>query len=95
MRRCFMVAGALAGLLLLGTPAAMAATHKDVTVTGAGATFPLNMIEQWKADFNKSTGVTIAYTGCRFRAPAGPSSSPARSISPAPTWRPRQPRRSS
>jgi phosphate transport system substrate-binding protein len=58
-----MVAGALAGLLLLGTPAAHAAIHKDVTVTGAGATFPLNMIEQWKADFNKSTGVTIAYTG--------------------------------
>jgi phosphate ABC transporter phosphate-binding protein len=57
------VAGVLAGLLLLGTPAAFAATHKDVTVTGAGATFPLNMIEQWKADFNKSTGVSIAYTG--------------------------------
>ncbi|HEV7862232.1 MAG TPA: phosphate ABC transporter substrate-binding protein PstS, partial [Acidimicrobiia bacterium] len=34
-----------------------------MTVTGAGATFPLNMIEQWKADFNKSTGVSIAYTG--------------------------------
>src|ERR1051325_4242978 len=44
-------------------PAAMAGTHKDVTVTGAGATFPLNMIEQWNADFNKSTGATIAYTG--------------------------------
>ena len=63
MRRSSMVAGVLAGLLLLGTPAAYAATHNDVTVTGAGATFPLNMIEQWKADFNKSTGVTIAYTG--------------------------------
>src|SRR5437870_4450568 len=57
------VAGVLAGLLLLGTPAAFGATHKDVTVTGAGATFPLNMIEQWKSDFNKSTGVSIAYTG--------------------------------
>ena len=63
MRRGSMVAGVLAGLLLLGTPAAFAATHKDVTVTGAGATFPLNMIEQWKSDFNKSTGVSIAYTG--------------------------------
>ena len=63
MRRSSKVAGALAGLLLLGTPAASAATHKDVTVTGAGATFPLNMIEQWKADFSKSAGVTIAYTG--------------------------------
>ena len=63
MRRGSTVAGILAGLLLLGTPAAFAATHKDVTVTGAGATFPLNMIEQWKADFNKSTGVSIAYTG--------------------------------
>src|SRR5918992_530509 len=58
-----MVAGVVAGLLLLGTPAAQAAIHKDVTVTGAGATFPLNIIEQWKSDFNKSTGVTIAYTG--------------------------------
>ncbi|HKN89340.1 MAG TPA: phosphate ABC transporter substrate-binding protein PstS, partial [Acidimicrobiia bacterium] len=57
------MAGVLAGLLLLGTPAAFGATHKDVTVTGAGATFPLNMIEQWKSDFNKSTGVSIAYTG--------------------------------
>jgi len=57
------VAGVLAGLLLLGTPAAHAAVSKDVTVTGAGATFPLNMIEQWKADFNKSTGATVAYTG--------------------------------
>jgi phosphate transport system substrate-binding protein len=56
-------AGLLAGLLLLVSPAAMAATHKDVTVTGAGATFPLNMIEAWKADFNKSTGVNISYTG--------------------------------
>src|SRR2546426_9615823 len=53
------------GLLLVGAQAAMAETptHKDVTVTGAGATFPLNMIEQWKSDFNKSTGVSIAYTG--------------------------------
>ena len=63
MRRGFVVAGVLAGLLLLGTPAAHAAVHKDVTVTGAGATFPLNMIEFWKAEFNKSTGVNIAYTG--------------------------------
>jgi phosphate transport system substrate-binding protein len=53
------------GLLLVGAPAAMAETptHSGVTVTGAGATFPLNMIEQWKSDFNKSTGATIAYTG--------------------------------
>lgn len=62
MKRGFIAAGTLAGLLLLGAPAG-AVTHKDVTVTGAGATFPLNMIEQWKADFNKSAGVTIAYTG--------------------------------
>jgi phosphate transport system substrate-binding protein len=52
-----------AGALLLATPAAMAATHPDVTVTGAGATFPLNVIEQWKADFKNSNNVTIAYTG--------------------------------
>ena len=52
-----------AGALLLATPAAMAATHPDVTVTGAGATFPLNIIEQWKADFKNSNNVTIAYTG--------------------------------
>jgi phosphate transport system substrate-binding protein len=51
----------LAGLLLLGTPAATAATHKDVAVSGAGSTFISNMIEQWKADFNKSTGVSISY----------------------------------
>jgi phosphate transport system substrate-binding protein len=63
MKRGFIAAVALGGLLLLGTPAAQAAVHKDVTVTGAGATFPLNMIEQWKSDFNKSQGVTIAYTG--------------------------------
>ena len=63
MKGRLIAAGALAGLLLLVSPAAQAATHKDVTVTGAGATFPLNMIEQWKSDFNKSTGVTIAYTG--------------------------------
>lgn len=52
-----------AGAMLLATPAASAATHPDTTVTGAGATFPLNMIEQWKADFKKSDNVTIAYTG--------------------------------
>jgi len=52
-----------AGALLLATPAATAATHTDVTVTGAGATFPLNIIEQWKADFKNSNNVTIAYTG--------------------------------
>jgi phosphate transport system substrate-binding protein len=63
VRRASKVAGFLAGLLLLGTPAAFAAVHTNVTVTGAGATFPLNMIEQWKSDFNKSTGVSIAYTG--------------------------------
>ena len=63
MKRGLIATGALAGLLLLGMPAAVAGTHKDVTVTGAGATFPLNMIEQWKSDFNKSTGATIAYTG--------------------------------
>lgn len=63
MKRGVLAAVALGGLLLLGTPATQAAVHKDVTVTGAGATFPLNMIEQWKADFNKSQGVTIAYTG--------------------------------
>jgi phosphate transport system substrate-binding protein len=63
VKRGFIVGGALAGLLLLGVPGAGAATHKDVTVTGAGATFPLNMIEQWKSDFKKSADVTIAYTG--------------------------------
>ncbi|HEU5450308.1 MAG TPA: phosphate ABC transporter substrate-binding protein PstS [Acidimicrobiia bacterium] len=63
MKRSFIAAGAVAGLLLLGAPTASAAVHKDVTVTGAGATFPLNMIELWKAEFFKSTGVTIAYTG--------------------------------
>jgi phosphate transport system substrate-binding protein len=52
-----------AGVLLLAGPAALAATHPDTTVTGAGATFPLNIIEQWKADFKKSDNVTIAYTG--------------------------------
>ena len=61
MRRSFTVAGMLAGLLLLGTPAAMAATHKDVAVSGAGSTFISNMIETWKAEFNKSTGVSISY----------------------------------
>ncbi|HKY76185.1 MAG TPA: phosphate ABC transporter substrate-binding protein PstS [Acidimicrobiia bacterium] len=63
MKRGLIAAVALGGLLLVGTPAAQAAVHKDVTVTGAGATFPLNMIEQWKSDFTKSAGVTIAYTG--------------------------------
>ena len=63
MKGRFTAAGVLAGLLLLGSPAAMAATHKDTTVTGAGSTFVLNMMEQWKSDFNKSTGVNIAYTG--------------------------------
>ncbi|HEV7536960.1 MAG TPA: hypothetical protein VGP90_15065, partial [Acidimicrobiia bacterium] len=52
-----------AGALLLSTPAAHAATHPDVTVTGAGSTFVLNMFEQWKADFKKSDNVTISYTG--------------------------------
>ena len=63
MKRGSIAAGILAGLVLVSTPAAGAAVSKDVTVTGAGATFPLNMIEQWKADFNKSTGATVAYTG--------------------------------
>jgi phosphate transport system substrate-binding protein len=35
----------------------------SVQLTGAGATFPLNIIEQWKADFKKSSGVTVNYTG--------------------------------
>jgi phosphate transport system substrate-binding protein len=43
--------------------AAVAATHSDVQVTGSGATFPLNAIEQWKADFKNSTGVVVNYTG--------------------------------
>ena len=63
MKGRFKAAGALVGLLLLASPAAQAATHKDTTVTGAGSTFVLNMMEQWKADFNKATGVNIAYTG--------------------------------
>ena len=63
MKRGSIAAGILAGLLLAGAPAANAAVDKGVTVTGAGATFPLNMIEQWKADFSKSTGATVAYTG--------------------------------
>jgi phosphate transport system substrate-binding protein len=58
----------LAGSLLAATQTSAhaftaAQVDKGVTVTGAGATFPLNMIEQWKADFKKSTGVTINYTG--------------------------------
>ncbi|HEV7535055.1 MAG TPA: substrate-binding domain-containing protein, partial [Acidimicrobiia bacterium] len=52
-----------AGVLLLASPAALAATHPDTTVTGAGSTFVLNMMEQWKSDFKKSDNVTIAYTG--------------------------------
>lgn len=31
-------------------------------VSGAGASFPANMIEQWKADFKKDTNVTINYS---------------------------------
>lgn len=31
----------------------------NTQVSGAGATFPANMIEQWKADFKKDTNVTI------------------------------------
>jgi phosphate transport system substrate-binding protein len=49
--------------VLLASPAALAATHPDTTVTGAGSTFVLNMMEQWKSDFKKSDNVTIAYTG--------------------------------
>ena len=52
-----------AGALLLATPAANATTHPDVTVTGAGSTFVLNMFEQWKADFKTASNVTISYTG--------------------------------
>jgi phosphate transport system substrate-binding protein len=63
VKRGSIAAGFLAALLLLNIPAANAAVNKDVTVAGAGATFPLNMIEQWKADFSKSTGATVAYTG--------------------------------
>ena len=58
----------LAGSLLAATQTTVHAytaqqVDKGVTVTGAGATFPLNMINQWKADFKKSTGATIEYTG--------------------------------
>lgn len=58
----------LAGSLLVATQTSAQAftaaqVHKDVTVTGAGATFPLNAIDQWKADFKKKTGATINYTG--------------------------------
>jgi len=56
-------AGVMAGLLLLGSPPAHAATHKDVTVTGAGSTLVLNIVQQWRSDFNKATGVNISYTG--------------------------------
>jgi phosphate transport system substrate-binding protein len=51
------------GASLLGMQAAVAATHSDVQVTGSGATFPLNAIEQWKADFKTSSGVVVNYTG--------------------------------
>lgn len=56
------LADLITGLLFTGASPARAATHPDVTVTGAGATFPANMVEQWKADFKKSDNVTIAYT---------------------------------
>ncbi|HLF41578.1 MAG TPA: phosphate ABC transporter substrate-binding protein PstS, partial [Acidimicrobiia bacterium] len=55
----------MVGLLGFGAHAALAApaTHPGTTVTGAGSTFALNMVEQWKSDFKKSADVTVAYTG--------------------------------
>jgi phosphate transport system substrate-binding protein len=63
-RRKIAAALLLAGSLVLATTtAAQAQVDTSVTLTGAGATFPLNVIDQWKADFKRSTGVTINYTG--------------------------------
>lgn len=64
MRGKRFTAGLLAaGLVVAGAASASAEVDKKTSVSGAGATFPLNIIEQWKADFKKSAGVTINYTG--------------------------------
>jgi phosphate transport system substrate-binding protein len=39
------------------------AVDAGTSVTGAGSTFMLNAVEQWKADFKKSTDATINYAG--------------------------------
>jgi phosphate transport system substrate-binding protein len=68
LRRKIAAGLVLAASLLAATQtSAHAYTAKDVdkkvTVTGAGATFPLNIIEAWKADYKKATGATINYAG--------------------------------
>jgi phosphate transport system substrate-binding protein len=40
-----------------------AAVDPGTQVSGAGSTFMLNAVEQWKADFKKSSDVTINYAG--------------------------------
>lgn len=39
-----------------------AAVDPAVTIRGAGATFPANMIEQWKADVKRTLNLTVEYS---------------------------------
>jgi phosphate transport system substrate-binding protein len=60
-----------AGLVLAASLAAATQTSaqaytakdvdKGVTVSGAGSSFAANILEQWRADFNKATGGTVNY----------------------------------
>jgi phosphate transport system substrate-binding protein len=57
---------ALAGATTAGAAegaVSTAAVDANVQISGAGATFPLNIIEQWKADFKKDSGATVNYAG--------------------------------
>ena len=59
---CVLATGT-AVLSLQGLAGAATTVHPETAVAGAGATFQLNQIEQWKADFKKATGVSINYAG--------------------------------
>ena len=54
---------ALALTALVATTAALAggSAKKDVTLSGAGATFPFPLISQWQKDYESKTGTKINY----------------------------------
>src|SRR5438132_1303632 len=58
-----MVALLAVGMLVGGVLAVFVAVDKKMIISGVGSTFVSNIVEQWKADFKKSTGVIVSYIG--------------------------------
>jgi len=64
MKKQLLIAGLVAAAAILAAaagPAAMAAEKTDVTIRGAGASFPYPLYAQWAADYEKVIGAKIDY----------------------------------